>query len=50
MAYCTLFLIARLIQKLVFGELRVSEQQVNTQYMLVQMKYRMLYFFSLIGN
>ncbi|EDV26081.1 uncharacterized protein TRIADDRAFT_24155, partial [Trichoplax adhaerens] len=27
MAYCTLFLVARLVQKVVFGELRVSEQQ-----------------------
>ena len=35
MAYCTLFLVARLVQKLVFGELRVSEQQVITRDVLV---------------
>jgi hypothetical protein len=30
-AYCCLILLAKLIQKIVFGELRVVEKQVNSK-------------------
>lgn len=29
MAYCCLFLVGKFIQKIVFGDLRISEQQVT---------------------
>ena len=35
MAYCCLILVGKLVQKLVFGELRVSEKQVRPTYVMI---------------